>query len=61
MKKKFRVWATYKSSCYLDVEAKNRDEAYDIANNADGGDFLPEDSYDCDSWEVNEYDIEEIE
>lgn len=61
MKKKFRVWATYQSDCYLDIEAEDKDEAYAIAKNTDGGDFTPNDDIDNDSWEIKEYDIEEID
>jgi len=61
MKKKFRVWATYKSDCYLEVEAEDKDEAYDIAMNTDGGDFTPNDDYINDNWDIDASDIEELE
>jgi len=61
MKKKiFRVWATYRSDCYLDVEAKDENEAYDIAKNSDGEDFINDD-YGINDWEIKEDDIEELE
>lgn len=39
-KKKFRVWATMTESLYLDVEATSKEEAEEIGENADGGDFI---------------------
>ena len=39
MKKKFRVWAKSTDYCYLDVEANSKEEAEEIAENSDGGDF----------------------
>lgn len=36
---KYRVWAESISDVYLDVEANSKEEAYEIARNADGGDF----------------------
>lgn len=40
-KKTYRVWAECISYCYLDVEAESEEEAKDIADEADGGDFMP--------------------
>lgn len=37
--KKFRVTASYKVYCYATIEAENWEEAYEIAQNMDGGDF----------------------
>lgn len=40
-KKTYRVWAKVTSYCYLDVEASSEDEAFAIADDTDGGDFIP--------------------
>ena len=58
-KKKFRVCATMTSYLYIDVEAKDEDEAYDIASDTDGGEFIEEDGWNggCD---VNGDTIEEL-
>lgn len=37
---KFKVTASYSTCCTLEIEAKDKEEAYDIALNADGGDFI---------------------
>lgn len=37
--KKWRVWAECITDVYLDVEAETEEEAKEIADNADGGDF----------------------
>lgn len=58
MKKTFRVHANSMIYYYIDVEAKNKDEAYDIAVNADGGDFT--ETIENNDWEVQEHDIEEL-
>lgn len=36
----YRVWAEMISDVYIDIEADSPEEAYDIADNADGGDFI---------------------
>lgn len=43
---KYRVWAEMITDCYLDVEADSPEEAYDIAYDADGGEFIDTDSGD---------------
>lgn len=40
---KYRVWAECISDVYLDVEAESEDEAIEIANETDGGDFITSD------------------
>ena len=40
----YRVWAQSISDVYLDVEAESEEEAYEIANEADGGEFV---EYSC--------------
>ena len=37
--KKYRVWAKSISYCWLDVEADSEDEAMEIAEEADGGEY----------------------
>ena len=54
--KKYRAWAKMTSWLYLDVEAESEDEAWEIASEADGGEF-EENTIDC-SWEITE--IEEV-
>jgi hypothetical protein len=36
---KYKVYASYISFCYIDVEADSEEQAYEIAENTDGGDF----------------------
>lgn len=40
----YRVWAAMETYCYLDVEADSPEEAYAIAEETDGGDFIEEPS-----------------
>lgn len=51
-KKKYRVWTTMKTRCYLDVEAYNEDEAWEIAENTDGGDFIEASDPNQPGWEL---------
>lgn len=39
--KTYRVWAKTIGYCYLDVEAEDEEEAWNIADNTDGGEFTP--------------------
>lgn len=39
-KKTYRVLATMETDLYLDVEANSKEEAIEIAEAADGGDFI---------------------
>lgn len=41
-KKTFRVYAKVVTYCYLDVEAENQEQAEEIAQDTDGGDFTTE-------------------
>ena len=41
MTKKFKVIASYLTFCELEIEAENEDQAWEIAKDADGGDFEP--------------------
>ena len=55
---KFRINASYRVNLVLDIEAATIDDAWDIARDADGGDFtrLPDSDSD---WEIN--DVTEME
>jgi len=50
--KKYKVTASYLTFCTLEVEAENEDQAWEMAREADGGDFeaLP----DLADWYINE-------
>ncbi len=39
-----RVWAEVTTTCYVDVVAKTKEEALEIADSLDGGDFYTDDS-----------------
>lgn len=55
--KKFKVTASYITYCTAEVEAEDRDQAYDIARDMDGGDFTPsEENFD---WHISQ--VTEIE
>jgi hypothetical protein len=56
-KKKYRVWYSVSYSVYLDVDAKNEEEARDIAANEDGGMFNESNKSDAE-WNFDE--IEEL-
>lgn len=43
-KKKYLVSAKVVSFCTLEVEAENEEEAYQIAKEADGGDFVTDET-----------------
>lgn len=43
-KKKFRVHAEVISFCYIDIEAETAEEANEIADGKDGGDFITDDT-----------------
>ena len=49
--KKYQVWATCTSYCYVEVEAETEQEAIAIANDMDGGEFI-DSSYG--DWTVDE-------
>lgn len=53
---KFRVWAKMTTYSYLEVEADSEEEAEMIAEETDGGEFIPTDDGD---WEITG-DTEEI-
>ena len=59
--KTYRVYAKYVTKCYIDVEANSEEEAYEKAEEADGGDFVigvDRDWQEDMSWEY--YDCEEV-
>lgn len=49
----FKVKAKYTTYLVAEIEAKDEDEAYEIAHNMDGGSF---DEIDVQDWDV--YDVE---
>lgn len=46
IKMKYRVWYQSSTYCYVDIEAESEDEANEIANHMDGGDFISTDDGD---------------
>jgi hypothetical protein len=50
--KQFKVTACYTVYCYATVEAENKDEAYAIAKQMDGGDFDMETDYGLSDWRI---------
>lgn len=40
--KTYRITASFTTYCYANVEANSEDEAYEIAQGMDGGDFTPD-------------------
>jgi uncharacterized membrane protein YkoI len=54
--KKYKVTASYITYCTAEVEAEDRDQAYEMARDMDGGDFTQSrDNYD---WHIS--DIQEV-
>lgn len=51
---KFRVWAKSISYCYVDIEAEDENQAQEIADELDGGNYNPTPDGD---WEMLE-DVE---
>ena len=45
----YRVWAKMTSYAYLDVDASSKEEAEKIAEEIDGGEFIPTEDGD---WEI---------
>lgn len=41
---KYKVVASYKSYCMVEIEAKDEDQAWEIARDMDGGSFTPADN-----------------
>jgi hypothetical protein len=54
--KQYRITAYYTTSCFTYVDAKDEDEAYNIAREMDGGSFENADKGD---WRI--VDVEEVE
>lgn len=57
--KTYRVYARYTSRVYLDVEAESEEDAYDKAEQADFGDFTPQEDPYMES-PIEYYDCEEV-
>ena len=58
--KTYRVWAKMTQWNYLDVRAEDPDQAYNIALETDGGEFVEGSPRDGD-WEIDYDSIKEIE
>ena len=57
--KKYKVTASYLTFCELEVEAENEDQAWDMARDADGGDFEPlKGRWGLSDWRIN--DVSEV-
>ncbi len=57
---KYRVWAKMTTYSYLDVEAESPDEAFNIAKETDGGEFIS--SEEGGDWEVDpDNNIQEVD
>lgn len=48
--KKYKVKAYYTTYCYAEIEADNEDQAWQIAEDMDGGEFKQADTGD---WEID--------
>lgn len=57
--KKYKVIAGYTAYCTLEIEARDYFDAYDIASEADGGEFTPTMNDDDDWHIVNIVEIKE--
>lgn len=57
--KKFKVVASYITYCTAEIEAEDRDDAYQIARSMDGGDFNADQIHGGDDWNIEQ--VEEIE
>ena len=53
MKKIYQVMAVMETYCYLDIEATSMEEAYKIAKDTDGGEFVADDSWDSGDWRIS--------
>jgi hypothetical protein len=49
----YKVSACYTVHCYATVEAENKDDAYALAKQMDGGDFKMEPDYGLSDWHIN--------
>lgn len=48
--KKYKIVAAYTAYCTMEIEARDYFDAYDIASEADGGEFSP--SMNDDDWHI---------
>ena len=53
--KTYKVWVTQKTNLYAYVEAENQEQAWDLAREKDGSDFIAIGDGD---WEI--YSVEEV-
>ena len=53
MTKKYRVTASYIVYCYATIEAESQDEAENLANNMDGGDFEVDEHGGLGDWNID--------
>lgn len=51
--KQFKVTACYTVYCHATVKAENKDEAYALAKQMDGGDFEMESDYGLSDWHID--------
>ena len=49
---KYRVWAEMITDCYVEVEAESEEDAMNIAEDIDGGDFVIDDG----DWKITHAD-----
>lgn len=54
VKNRYRAVAKVTSYCYLDIDASNLDEAWKIAEETDGGEYIPSEEGD---WEIVDVDL----
>ena len=54
--KKYQATAYYTTSCFVEIEAEDEDQAYELARSMDGASFTNTDKGD---WRI--VDVEEIE
>ena len=54
---KFKVVASYKSYCMVEIEAEDEEQAWEIARDMDGGSFTPTDNP-FGSWYIE--DVQEV-
>ena len=59
-KKTYQVMAVMETYCYLDVEATSIEEAYEIAKDTDGGEFVADNSWGSGDWRIAMENIVEL-
>lgn len=53
----YRVWAKTVSYCYLDIDADSEENALRVAEETDGGEFIPTEDGD---WEIMYDSVDEL-